>query len=288
MVRSADFIRLIVQAHTEGWGYIWGRYGQVWTAENQRAATRETTRLYGERWIGHRVADCSGLGYWALRELGWTTYHGSNTMWNSYVTMRSELKDGKRTDGEEMLPGDPVFMCKRENGKLNRYHIGYYIGDGMTIEAANTQKGVVKSPVSKWNETAHWKNMDYEGVIFVKYPTLRKGDSGKDVIELQTLLNELGYNLDVDGKFGDKTKNAVKMFQRSKGLTEDGVVGEQTWDALKKSAGEEPGNTPVQEPDNDISQVAGEYISIPKAHFDELCVLADRILYILRNNTANG
>ena len=237
MIQSVDFVRLIEQAHSEGWGYIWGRYGQIWTKENQAAATRETTRLYGSRWIGHRVADCSGLGYWALRELGWTTYHGSNTMWNSYVVGRSELKDGKRTDGADMLPGDPVFLCKRENGKLNRYHIGYYIGNGMTIEAANTQKGVIKSPVTKWHETAHWKNMDYGGVIFVKYPTLRKGDSGPDVSELQTLLNEHGYNLDVDGKFGDKTRKAVMAFQTAHGLTADGVAGEQTWTALK---GEQP------------------------------------------------
>lgn len=234
MIQATDLIRLWERAHADGWGYIWGRYGQIWTKANQDAATRETTRLYGSRWIGHHVADCSGLGYWAFHELGGYIYHGSNTIWNKYVTGRSDLKNGLRTDGQEMLPGDPVFLKRKEGNTTNRHHIGYYIGNGMTIEAANTQKGVIKSPVSKWHETAHWKNVEYQGgICFMSYPTLRKGDSGSDVTELQTLLNQYGYGLTVDGKFGDKTKKAVEAFQASHGLTVDGVAGEQTWTALK-------------------------------------------------------
>lgn len=39
-------------------------------------------------------------------------------------------------------------------------------------------------------------------------------------------------NLIVDGIFGKLTDEAVRDFQKSKGLTVDGVVGAMTWDAL--------------------------------------------------------
>jgi uncharacterized protein (TIGR02594 family) len=58
-------------------------------------------------------------------------------------------------------------------------------------------------------------------------PMLRKGDSGKDVVYLQTLLPKW-----IDGDFGTTTESLVKEFQRSQGLEIDGVVGEQTWAAL--------------------------------------------------------
>ncbi|QMU64760.1 MAG: DUF3380 domain-containing protein [Flavobacteriaceae bacterium] len=62
--------------------------------------------------------------------------------------------------------------------------------------------------------------------------TLRKGSTGEDVRKLQQLLNQSGYNLTVDGIFGDGTENAVKKFQQENGLAIDGIVGPATWDAL--------------------------------------------------------
>lgn len=55
-----------------------------------------------------------------------------------------------------------------------------------------------------------------------------------NVIKLQQLLNKNGAipKLVEDGNFGKNTYNAVKMFQRHNGLTDDGVVGPQTWRKL--------------------------------------------------------
>lgn len=65
------------------------------------------------------------------------------------------------------------------------------------------------------------------------YPTLRSGSSGAAVKDLQTRLKAAGRYTDaIDGKFGPNTLNAVKSFQRSVGLTVDGVVGPRTWGAL--------------------------------------------------------
>lgn len=71
-------------------------------------------------------------------------------------------------------------------------------------------------------------------------PILRRGSKGTSVVELQTRLNiwrGRTYNvtlvpLVVDGDFGPKTQAMVLAFQRSKGLTVDGIVGPITWGAL--------------------------------------------------------
>lgn len=52
---------------------------------------------------------------------------------------------------------------------------------------------------------------------------------GQKVRNLQHMLNTLGYSVGtVDGKFGEKTHNAVCKFQRVYGLEEDGKVGRDT------------------------------------------------------------
>ncbi len=52
------------------------------------------------------------------------------------------------------------------------------------------------------------------------------------VRSVQYLLCHHGNSVKVDGIFGPKTVEAVKKFQRSKSLKQDGVVGDQTWAAL--------------------------------------------------------
>ncbi|WP_414586664.1 peptidoglycan-binding domain-containing protein [Scytonema sp. PCC 10023] len=64
-------------------------------------------------------------------------------------------------------------------------------------------------------------------------PLLRSGSKGDAVKAVQERLNFLGYGpLVADGIFGSKTEAAVKLFQKDKGLTVDGIVGNFTWDTL--------------------------------------------------------
>ena len=67
------------------------------------------------------------------------------------------------------------------------------------------------------------------------YNQIGYGSKGSDVTELQKLLNNNGYNLSVDGIFGNQTMSAVKDYQKKNSLAVDGIVGNNTWGALTKS-----------------------------------------------------
>lgn len=64
-------------------------------------------------------------------------------------------------------------------------------------------------------------------------PTLRQGASGNITKSLQEKLVSLGYSTNgIDGIYGSGTANAVKSYQSSKGLSQDGVCGQATWRKL--------------------------------------------------------
>lgn len=61
---------------------------------------------------------------------------------------------------------------------------------------------------------------------------LRRGDKGEDVKKLQELLNELGYEIKVDGDYGRGTKEAVRDFQQKNKLDADGNFGPKTAEVM--------------------------------------------------------
>lgn len=65
-------------------------------------------------------------------------------------------------------------------------------------------------------------------------PDVRVGDTGWLVKKVQKHLIRHGYLVDRDGHFGPATERMVKRFQRDVGLTPDGIVGRQTWRALRR------------------------------------------------------
>lgn len=85
--------------------------------------------------------------------------------------------------------------------------------------------------------------------------TLSKyGSRGDEVRQIQTRLKELGYNPGtIDGIYGKNTQNAVKSFQRDKGLSVDGIAGSQTLKALGISSG---GSTSGGYTENDVNLLA--------------------------------
>ncbi|WP_099865491.1 N-acetylmuramidase domain-containing protein [Pararhizobium haloflavum] len=66
-------------------------------------------------------------------------------------------------------------------------------------------------------------------------PTLRRGDRGKQVQDLQAALAASGTALEDDGIFGPATEAAVRAYQEARGLRADGIAGPRTLDALAES-----------------------------------------------------
>ena len=66
---------------------------------------------------------------------------------------------------------------------------------------------------------------------------LKLGAEGTDVTEVQALLKLLGYYEDVvDGRYAESTLIAVTRFQEAAGLSQDGILGLQTWAKLLPAA----------------------------------------------------
>src|ERR1700684_3857676 len=78
------------------------------------------------------------------------------------------------------------------------------------------------------------------------WPTQTLGSSGEDVRTVQFLLTTHGHPVTVDGAFGPATRTAVSTFQTSVHLTADGVVGDQTWQALLVPVTTGGASAPVQ------------------------------------------
>lgn len=180
-VKTADLIAKFQYALDNKWGYILNTWHTKWTQglqnekvrhmvnkygndwEKNKAAQNDdcyTAALYGSKWIGSWVTDCSGLFYWAFKELDGYMYHGSNTMWNKYCVSKGKLRSGKRTDGKELKPGTAVFVLK---GGSDRSHVGLYIGNGKVIEASGTKSGVITTAITntKWAEWGELKGVNY-------------------------------------------------------------------------------------------------------------------------------
>ncbi|SFL51217.1 Peptidoglycan-binding (PGRP) domain of peptidoglycan hydrolases-containing protein [Halogranum rubrum] len=65
------------------------------------------------------------------------------------------------------------------------------------------------------------------------WPYYSNGDQGEGVYTVQYLLQAQGYDLTyLDGIYGSEVETAVEDFQATQGLSVDGVVGPNTWEAL--------------------------------------------------------
>ena len=72
----------------------------------------------------------------------------------------------------------------------------------------------------------------YNITIIDTREVVKEGAVSDNVKTIETILKGLGYNVTADGYFDSKTTEAIKEFQKSKGLSETGEVDEKTGTAL--------------------------------------------------------
>lgn len=233
-----------------GWPYVFGAVGEMCTPKNRGRRANSTypeikakcpvlsgksQDCAGCEWgIGVRMFDCRGFTYWLLQQVGITiSTVGATTQWNTTQdwAMRGEIKN--------LPPSAVACVFKYKNGRMS--HTGMHIGHGQIIHCAtNVKRG--KTTDSGWTHFAIPNGLYTEQELTAMqaelplHPTLREGNKGETVRQMQTLLTAAGYSVGTagaDGIFGKATLAAVEAFQRDHGLTVDGVVGIKTWTALE-------------------------------------------------------
>ena len=164
-IKANNLIKKFQYALDHKWGYIWGTHGSKWTASAQKTLMKskdsryKSSQEYGAQWIGHYVADCSGLFVWAYNSLGYQLPHACRYIWSDCCSKRGNLKMGLRTDGKRLKPGTAVFT-------KNRAHMGLYVGHGLVIEANSSCLGVVGCAIThtKWVQWGELRKVDYSAV----------------------------------------------------------------------------------------------------------------------------
>ena len=175
-------------------------------------------------------------GSWYKVTYGKYTGYVYKTYVSVTKTASSSSSSSSTTRLEKGSTGSDVKDLQTKLKKLG-YYDAYVDGDyGDTTVAA------VKAFQKKYNLTADgiagketlkkldsvYKNADSDK----DDDSLRMGDSGSAVKDLQTKLKKLGYyDGTVDSTFGSGTYAAVRAFQKKYNLTADGVAGSET---LKK------------------------------------------------------
>lgn len=249
-----------------GCAYIYGGYGEklcrpAFRRERANAYPAQKSNIYkncpvlsgkqsaceGCKYDGKQAYDCAQLTRYACKAAGQELVSGANSQWRKVAWDRKDTID--------TLPDVPGVILYHVNSSGTMTHTGVYIGGGYAVEARAAKYGVVKTAVKDRTWT-HWAALP--GVLtgeevtipplpakpeteqetaeqpteagVIQMNTLRNGSRGTQVKVLQFLLNEKGYDCgEADGIFGKKTLQAVKAYQKAKGLTADGICGKNTW-----------------------------------------------------------
>lgn len=186
--------------------------------------------------------DCSGLVYWALKQMG---------LRKDDISSRGLFALGKEVSRNDIQPGDLCFKWRDKNGNgefdVNEiYHVGVFDGKRV-IECRGRDLGVCAFDIDhSWTkfcklealaeESAETEQTTTEQYVFKR--VLKYGSRGDDVIELKKLLINAGYskgitvNTKSSGNFYGSTRKAVKAYQRDNGLAIDGKAGKNTITAL--------------------------------------------------------
>lgn len=158
---NLDLVKWAVHAQENEWGYVYGTYGGVLDETllggkisqypNEVGAYEDFIR---QHWLGGRTADCVGL----IKGYGW------------YNTETARIQIG--ANGMPDIGADTMYENASEKGTIDTIpeipglavwhegHIGIYIGNGEVIQAANTNVGVIRTPIGQSGWT-HWLKIPY-------------------------------------------------------------------------------------------------------------------------------
>lgn len=252
----AQFVSELYAAYKRKDGYIMGATGQnpkkwpvnSWWFTQYTSAKQHEKALY---WREHaaRVWDCNGLAEGLYKDF---SGEDINTKARYNYAQWCSPKGSGLIPAKYRVPGVAVFWG---TSAANIHHVAYLYkpvvannpsGDWYIIEARGVMYGVVMTRLDErkpnfWGWMTKYFDYDESAEMTPSAPsesTLRNGDEGDAVEQMQTNLIRLGYDCGrwgADGDFGDATEMALKKFQQEHGLTADGIYGEKTREAMDKA-----------------------------------------------------
>lgn len=222
------------QCLQEGWGYVYGALGQTCTkglldqcakAYPANNLAGGAMRRAGEKWLGKKVADCSGM----IKAYLMSDYTGGPIQYSAQSDSdvqysRATVKGPISTMPD--IPGILVYMPG---------HVGVYIGNGQVIESAGTLYGVKKSTVKKSYASGPWTH--WYKCPGIEYPkeTAQPGVSDKPTVEEKPAASNKPL---IDVTYRVRGKKGI-WYPAVKNLESyAGVIGEAITDvAVKVSSG---------------------------------------------------
>lgn len=146
---NLDLAAYAIQAWENGWGYVWGTYGNVlsqslfdYKLQQYPDGVGQYEDFIRANWLNRRTADCVGLikGYGWLDAETLSINYGTNGMpdYGANQMYQSAAESGSMDAMPEI-----VGLAVWKPG-----HIGVYIGGGYVIEAMGTKYGVVRTEVA--------------------------------------------------------------------------------------------------------------------------------------------
>lgn len=255
------------QVYKAGWVYWYGTVGYKCSQslynskKNQYPGHYTADRTSGymkDIAAGKMCADCVGMikaFFWSGGVVGgpskYATNHCPDTSANGMIALCA------KTGSIGSIPDEPGLVVWKSG------HIGVYVGGGYVVEMKGfnydcLRRRVAEGGWSKWGRLpasmiSYTDDGCGDACDIPSAPegqrTLRNGDEGADVKQLQLNLIRLGFSCGkwgADGEFGDCTEQAVEAFQRAHRLDETGVYDAATRAALEKALDEadEPRDDP--------------------------------------------
>ena len=254
---GAGLAKWAEDAYKNGWVYWYGTCAYECTQSLLNSKTAQYPSHYGDDRMktykkhiadGKTCADCVGL----IKGYAWDQDGDINTRDGKYASNGMPDKGAKGMYNAAKIKGK-ISTLPEIPGALvwtsSQGHVGVYVGNGYVVELRGFAYGSQRNKLTSRSFT-HWGLCPYveytaeeteraaqaAGASIPKVgDTLRKGDEGDAVKELQRLLMNAGHSLPkygADGDFGNETLEALKNYQFENNLTVDGVCGSATWASL--------------------------------------------------------
>ncbi len=181
--------------------------------------------MYGSKNIGMR---------WFLREGRYVARRGTVPGWGSQWLIGHDEPLGKNAYVPQ--PGDWVFFANGSTGDTTHVAMVEYCttdrnGDTRVYTLEGNKPDRVQETVYKLTEETI---LGYGTVFDLVDLVIKGGCEGRKVEKLQRMLCDVGLlgEAYVTGTYGSHTTDAVKAFQKSQGIEQTGVAGQQTQLAL--------------------------------------------------------